>query len=98
LARFFPFQPNHIFGHGGYGGQYGASDVRHKIGFAYTTPFLDPMSSYNGDGDARMFTLVNAMYDCVFQLEGISQERKLFPFYSQYKKYMEENQLMSSKL
>ncbi|KAL4239759.1 hypothetical protein ACF0H5_000562 [Mactra antiquata] len=90
-------EPNHIFGHGGYGGQYAASDIRHKLGFAYTTSFLDPFASYSDNGDERMYSLVNSMYDCVFKLENIKDERLMFPFYSTFKKHMERNG-QSSKL
>lgn len=84
-------KPNHIFGHGGYGGQYAASDIKHKIGFAYTTGFLDPFSSYSENGDERMYSLVNAMYDCVFKQENITDERLLFLFYSTFKEYVDKN-------
>ncbi|XP_052798715.1 beta-lactamase domain-containing protein 2-like isoform X2 [Mya arenaria] len=89
--------PNHIFGHGGYGGQYAACDIRHKIGFAYTTCFLDPFTSYSDNGDERMYSLVNVMYQCVFDKENMKQEWRLFPFHSKFKSYMDQNQ-MTSKL
>ncbi|XP_045177366.2 beta-lactamase domain-containing protein 2-like isoform X2 [Mercenaria mercenaria] len=88
-------RPNHIFGHGGYGGQYAAADIKHKIGFAYTTPFLDPFSSYSDNGDERMYSLVHAMYDCIFQIENIKEERILFQHHSQYEKYLQQNQTAS---
>ncbi|XP_060567845.1 beta-lactamase domain-containing protein 2-like isoform X2 [Ruditapes philippinarum] len=84
--------PNHIFGHGGYGGQYAAADIKHKIGFAYTTPFLDPFSSYSDNGDERMYSLIHALYDCVFQIENIKEERIIFQQHSQYQKYLDKNQ------
>ncbi|XP_052218803.1 beta-lactamase domain-containing protein 2-like isoform X2 [Dreissena polymorpha] len=87
--------PVNIFGHGGYGGQYAASDMRHQVGFAYTTGFLDPFSSYSTNGDQRMYSLVNAMYDCVFHLENIKEERRLFPFHSQYQCFVNEKQSAS---
>ncbi|WAR01999.1 hypothetical protein MAR_008557, partial [Mya arenaria] len=90
-------KPNHIFGHGGYGGQYAACDIRHKIGFAYTTCFLDPFTSYSDNGDERMYSLVNVMYQCVFDKENMKQEWRLFPFHSKFKSYMDQNQ-MTSKL
>lgn len=90
-------QPNYIFGHGGYGGQYAAADVKHKIGFAYTTPFLDPFTSYSDNGDERMYSLVHAMYDCVFKIENITEERILFQHHSQYEKFLKQN-MPGSKL
>lgn len=84
-------QPNHIFGHGGYGGQYAAADIKHKVGFAYTTPFLDPFSSYGDNGDERMYSLVHAMYDCIFKVENIQEERILFQHHSQFEKYLKQN-------
>lgn len=89
------FQPNRIFGHGGYGGQYAAADVENKVSFAYTTSFLDPMSSYTDNGDERLYSLVRAVYDSVFQIENCSEKWQLFPFYSQFKSYMDENEAAS---
>lgn len=88
-------QPNHIFGHGGYGGQYGAADVKYRLGFAYTTSFLDALSSYSNEGDERLYSLVNAMYDCVFELENIKEKRQLFKFYSKFKSYMDQTAVHS---
>ena len=87
------FQPCQIFGHGGYGGQYAAADTKHKVGFAYTTCLMDPFSSYDGNGDPRMYSLFDTLYDCVYDIEGIKEERLTFPFYSKYKKYIEKSKL-----
>ena len=95
LFTFCMFQPNQIFGHGGYGGQYAASDIKHKVGFAYTTSFLDPFSSYNQDGDPRMFSLFKALYQCIYEIEGNQEPVLTFKFHSQFKKYMDEKGLKS---
>ena len=87
---FFFFQEYHITGHGGYGGQYAAADLEHAVGFAYTTSFLDPFSSYDGTGDPRMMSLYDSLYKCILQIEKLKVPRVTYMFYSEYKKAMED--------
>lgn len=94
---FLIFQEYYILGHGGYGGQYAAADLEHALSFAYTTSFLDPFSSYDSSGDQRMKSMSDSLYKCIARIKGIKVPR-IYAFYSEYKKALEEKKIDRSKL
>ncbi|XP_025112314.1 beta-lactamase domain-containing protein 2-like isoform X2 [Pomacea canaliculata] len=62
------------FGHGGFGGQFAASDVQHKTGWAYVTNYLDPTIMVTGN--CKWQKLEEALFKCVQKVKGINLPRK----------------------
>lgn len=61
-------------GHGGFGGQFAASDVQHKTGWAYVTNYLDPTIMVTGN--SKWQKLEEALFKCVQEVKGINLPRK----------------------
>ncbi|KAL8603602.1 hypothetical protein ACOMHN_022554 [Nucella lapillus] len=67
-------QLHYNIGHGGYGGQFAAADIKHKTGWAYCTNYLDPTVLLHGA--TKWNALEDALFHCVLALEGVKVTRK----------------------
>ncbi|KAL8603601.1 hypothetical protein ACOMHN_022553 [Nucella lapillus] len=67
-------QLHYNIGHGGYGGQFAAADVKHNTGWAYCTNYLDPTILFQAAGKWK--ALEDALFRCVLALEGVKATRR----------------------
>ena len=65
---------HYMIGHGGFGGQFAAADVKHRVGWAYCSNYLDPTIMLMGS--AKWRPLEEALFKCVLTLEGGNLSRK----------------------
>lgn len=85
--------PTYLFGHGGYGGQMALADTKYKVGLAYTTSHLDPTSRAVADADVRWPSLYDALYKCIHKIENVTDKRKTFYLYTDFKDYLTTSKL-----
>ncbi|XP_059178460.1 beta-lactamase domain-containing protein 2-like [Physella acuta] len=64
-----------MYGHAGYGDQCCAADPRYKMGWAYTTNYLDPVINFNNKNKWR--PLIKELFECVHRLENVQVERRI---------------------
>ncbi|GFS11121.1 beta-lactamase domain-containing protein 2-like [Elysia marginata] len=65
-----------MFGHAGYGEQIAYADSHYRAGFAYTTNRVYP-SMNKLDKEIKWKPLVQALFQCIHEIEGVQVERKL---------------------
>ncbi|XP_076458676.1 beta-lactamase domain-containing protein 2-like isoform X2 [Babylonia areolata] len=61
-------------GHGGYGGQFAAADLKHNVGWAYCSNYLDPTILVSGT--TKWNTMEEALFRCILALEGATVTRR----------------------
>ncbi|CAL1540224.1 unnamed protein product [Lymnaea stagnalis] len=73
-----------MFGHAGFGDQCGAADPHYKVGWAYTTNYIDQTVAYTNVNKWR--ALLDVLFQCIHKLEGIDVERRLLFSYTEVEK------------
>lgn len=84
-----------MFGHAGYGDQCSAADPQYKVGWAYTTNFIDTSVSFTRRNKWR--PLVAALFECIHRLENVRIERRLLCSYEELEQ-VKKSQREKSKL